>query len=217
MNVVKYLGHGIGRAVCKLENGIVIKVPFNGNGVKQNRSEKLKYENNPTWFAKVIDYNVEKDFLYMEYISDKSEYFQDYQRDNVHCEVYDELTFPLPKCECNGKCYLCNHNVLSNLIPENIDEIIENKPKDKIQVGINAEQEYKYFDYANIQELDPQDLKFYDSWADYAIEYLTLEPEQSFEDFLKTKDLSQCEDYSDKRLTLKKSRIAWTKWNNREE
>ncbi|MBO7735565.1 MAG: hypothetical protein J6S67_23570 [Methanobrevibacter sp.] len=215
MTVLRYLGHGIGRAVCELENNVVIKIPFNQNGVLQNRTEKVNYEKAPFWRATIIGYDEDKDWLYMEKVNDKSEYFKDYVRDEVHCEIYDELMTPVRKCECNGKCSICPHNVLENLIPENIDAILEYNPKEKIQIGTNSDGDYRYFDYADQYMRQPGDAKFFDSMGEWAVRYLEEEPEMTFAEYLTEHDAWGGKDDIDNRLIFKQARIAWTKWNSK--
>ena len=214
MRVIGYLGHGIGRAVCELENNVVIKVPFNSNGIRQNREEFEKYSKEHGMLAKIVDYDKQRDWIYMEKVKDVSEYFNDYIRDGVHCETYDELDIPYKRCWCDGKCYTCPHNILSELVPKNVDEIIEQKPKDRLQVGINKDGEYKYFDYSDFHEVEKDELKFYDSLSQMIIDYLTEEPEISFEQFIKNQGDIEGQDNIDYRQIYKKTRIAWTKWNN---
>ena len=213
MKVIKYLGHGIGRVVCELENNIVVKVPFNSNWIKQNKSEYERYqEDKGKYYAKVVDYDTEKDWLYMEKVEDVSEYFRDYQRDNIHCKVYDDVKESFRKCECNGKCYQCENNILKTLLPDNVDDIIAHKPKDRLQIGLTQEGKYKYFDYSDINELENNDLRFYDSNSDIIVDYLTEEPEITFEEYLRSNNITQGFDF---RLSYKNIRINWSNWNNR--
>ena len=82
-------------------------------------------------------------------------------------------------------------------------------------MGLTKDGEYKYFDYSDYHEVDPSDLSFYDSFAPLLIDYLTAEPDTSFEEYLKNTGITVGEDIENPRLIYKKVRIAWTKWNNR--
>lgn len=185
MNVVKYLGHGMGRAVALLENNIIVKVPFNSSGYLQNQSEFEKFTNKPNkFYASISKYDESNGFLYMEYVNDQRKYFKSYLDDKVYCSKYDEN----PICtnyDCGAKCKKCEYNTLMEHIPSNYGKIIKQDMKDITQVGIDVEGNYKFYDYADLYIPQENEFKFYDSWGKLLVEYLENEVEETFDVFVK--------------------------------
>lgn len=211
-NNYTYLGYGCGRAVVKLNNqNIVVKVPFNNCGVLQNESENELYNkgDNP-YLAKVIDYDNSTKLLYMEHVIDKSKYFMAYSRDKILCEEYDNKANI--SYSCNADCFNCVHNILSSYIPKNIDEILKYRNlNDTIQIGINSEGEYRYFDYGNAK-LEKGENDFSEEDVPYLMEYLETLPNETFEEYLISKRGKKEYQMHNHKPHIAYERVAREKW-----
>lgn len=178
-----YLGHGAGRAVAKLiGQDVVVKVPYNTYGTKQNDSEFEAYNkgDNP-YLAKIIDYKDNR--LYMEQVEDCSNIFRYYERDKIWCEEYDDKANI--NYTCNADCFNCPHNILTAMLPKNIDKILKYKnPNDTIQIGKNKKGEYKYYDYGDCKIGDDNDGYFVNGDETLFIEYLENNETMPLKDYL---------------------------------
>ena len=185
MSNYRYIGHGIGRAVAAIDSdGIVVKVPFNDQGILQNRYEYEEYKKgtNP-YLAPVTAYDTERDFLYMELLDDVSVYFKDYLVDKTTCELYDEQLGV--KMSCDGKCSTCSHNINKLMIPKNIDEILSYSISSKPQIGLDKNGQYRYFDYAdNPSIVATIKTEFIDDDAELFLEWLNGDMSMPLGDFL---------------------------------
>ena len=215
MKIAKYLGHGRGRVSCLMEDGTVLKIPVNRNGILQSRSERDRYNSGKfKYLADIVRYDERNDFLYMEYVEDKSEYFIDYERDGIYCDLYDHAELTKVPCSCDGMCEQCIHNVLANNIPYNIAEILEWKPKDRFQIGIAKDGTYKYFDYSEPINTEG-DFLFRDSYLPVLLQFLEEEPDMRLDAYLQAHG---CENGTDEDSVLLKSKFkrrAWSDWCHR--
>lgn len=152
--MMKYLGYGTGRVVFKIDDDRVVKIPFNNNGVAQNKQEwELSKSTTHNYYTKVYELN-EHNWLYAEYVEDCSEQFNDYVSDGIHCQKYDESTELTITFNCDFDCINCPRNTCEDF--GDVKDFLANKPKDRLQVGRDKDGNLKYFDYAVGEPNTPQ-------------------------------------------------------------
>lgn len=168
----KYVGRGRGRVVFQISNNEVIKIPYNEDGIEQNRNEyRLYLEGGNPYYAEVTNYNSERDYEYMEYVIPADEYFEKYVYDKIHCSVYDVSTEKKITFRCDGHCENCKYNTLNEFIPNYIDDMLEHNPKDRIQVGKNNAGEFKFYDYSGTMNKETDEFIFDERMVESFIEY----------------------------------------------
>lgn len=186
LSMMKYLGYGTGRIVFQISEDLVVKIPYNKNGILQNEQEIHLYNNaKHNYFAKSYKLDENK-WLYAEYVEDCSRDLEDYMYDGVTCKKYDELTDTSIKFDCNFSCLDCPYNKRIDF--GNLDEFIAHKPKDRLQVGRDKEGKLKYFDYA-IGEIDDSQI-FHNGMLEAFMQYLkTKKYDTLFIDWLRESNI----------------------------
>lgn len=193
---MKYLGYGIGRVVFEdsTNQNYVIKYPYNNEGIKQNKEEYDYFLNHNKDGVYATCYLDKDNCLHMEKLTDCSTEFNRYLKGDVFiCSKFDYSTDKvIDLSNCTKGCINCEHIRFPYYNQEQIDKILKNKTKDRLQVGYDLNGNLKFYDYA-ITSVKAEDVTFLfnSSYVNLFKEYLTEYPTLTilFDEWVKGKTL----------------------------
>lgn len=193
---MKYLGYGIGRVVFEdsTNNNYVIKYPYNNEGIKQNQEECETFQNNNQNGVYADCYLDENNCLHMEKLTDCSTDFNRYVKgDTFKCTKFDNsIKKKISFSNCVKGCIGCAYRKDYTFTQDEVNTILANKTKDRLQVGYDINGKIKFYDYA-VSTKNAADITFLFNSAYVSLfeEYLVENPTMSvlFDEWIKDKTL----------------------------
>lgn len=193
---MKYLGYGVGRIAFEdpVNENYVIKYPYNNEGIRQNKEEYDCFLNHNLDGVYAECYLDENNCLHMEKLIDCSIELNRYMKgDTFICSKFDYSTDKtIDLSNCVKGCMDCKYKKYFYFSQENINAILRNKTKDRLQVGYDLNGNLKFYDYA-ITSVKAEDVTFLfnSAYVNLFKEYLTEYPTLTilFDEWVKGKTL----------------------------